>query len=79
MKNLTSRMKKYLETHPFVEEYKGWKIRMHKWENKWLGTMVSYTVDVKVGIESCSASTIEQARQFIDEKIKEGKTQQEDF
>lgn len=76
---LRPKMEKYLKEHPLFEEYRGWKIRLHKWEAKWLGTQYSYTVDVRVGVESCMASTIEQAREFIDEKIKEGKIQQEDY
>jgi hypothetical protein len=75
---LKQRIEKYFSNHPLYEEYKGWKIRLYKWETKWFGTQYSYTVDVRVGVESCMASTIEQAREFIDEKIKEGKTQQED-
>ena len=46
---------------------------------KYCGDQLFYTVDVRVGIESCMASTIEFAREFIDKKIKEGKVQQEDF
>lgn len=73
MKNLTSRMKKYLETHSLFEVYRGWNIRSYNLEAKW------FIVDVRVGVESCMTSTIEQAREFIDQKIKEDKTQQEDF
>ena len=79
MPAITIKQKKYLETHPLVEIYHGWKIRFHTWESKTIGTQQGYTVDVRVGVESCLTSTIEQAREFIDEKIKQGKIQQEDF
>ena len=76
---LRPRQEQYLKEHPFFEEYRGWKIRTYTWYDKWLGNILTYTVDVKVGVESCMASTIEQAHEFIDQKIKEGKIQQEDF
>ena len=75
---MTARMKKYYAEHPLCEVYRGWNIRMHTYESRWLGTQTEYTVDVRVGVESCSASTIEWARQFVDKKIAEGKIQRED-
>ena len=78
-RKLTEKIEKYHKEHPFFEEYKGWKIRLHRYEDKYFGTQYVYTVDVKVGVESCIATTLEQAREFIDEKIKEGKIQEEDF
>ena len=78
-KILTARQEKYLKEHPFFDEYRGWKIRTHKIIDKYFGQQVYYTVDVRVGVESCMSSTIEFAHEFIDKKIKEGKVQQEDF
>lgn len=76
---MAKRMQKYLEEHPLFEVYRGWNIRKHTWEARYIGQQTAYTVDVRVGVESCMASTVEQAREFIDEKIKEGKKQREDF
>ena len=76
---LAEKKEKYIQEHPFYEEYRGWKIRTYKLIDRYFGPQLFYTVDVRVGIESCMASTIEQAKQFIDQKIKEGKHQQEDF
>ena len=71
---MTDKQRKYLNTHPLFEEYRGWKIRTYNWN----ANEIVYTVDVRVGVEGCMASHIEEAREFIDEKIKEGKIQQED-
>ena len=72
-------MEKYYAARPVIENYKGWNIRTYTFECRYLGTIIDYIVDVRVGVESCLANTIEQARQYIDEKIKEGKTQREDI
>ena len=43
MPAITIKQKKYLETHPLVEIYHGWKIRFHTWESKRIGTQQGYT------------------------------------
>jgi hypothetical protein len=76
---LIEKQEKYLKEHPFFENYRGWNIRTYNYFDKYCGDQLFYTVDVRVGVESCMASTIEFAHEFIDKKIKEGKVQQEDF
>ena len=73
------RVKKYYDEHPYVETYRGWVIRKHSWEAKYLGVLTNYTCDVQPGLESCQATHIELVREWIDKKIKEGKTQKEDI
>ena len=73
------KIKKYYDEHPYVETYKGWVIRKHSCEHKYLGKMTNYTCDVRVGVESCQATRIEDIREWIDQKIKEGKVQKEDI
>ena len=70
--------KKYYDEHPLVEIYKGWNIRKYSWKAKYIGILTNYTCDVQPGVESCQATHIEQVREWINEKIKEGKIQKED-
>ena len=81
MKKLTlqEKIKKYYDEHPYVETYRGWVIRKHSWEAKYLGTLTNYTCDARVGSESCQATHIEMIRDWIDKKIEEGKVQKEDI
>ena len=74
-----NKIRKYYNEHPFFENYRGWVIRIHSWETKYLGQLTNYTCDVQPGLESCQATHIEMVRNWIDEKIKEGKTQKEDI
>ena len=74
-----NKIKKYYDEHPYYETYRGWVIRKHVYETKYLGLITTYTCDVYVGGESCSANNIEMVREYIDEKIKEGKVQKEDY
>lgn len=77
--SVKEKVQKYYNEHPLVEVYKGWNIRKYSWEARYLGTLTNYTCDVKPGVESCQASTIEFVREWIDQKIKEGKIQKEDL
>ena len=77
--SLKDKINKYYKEHPFFESYKGWVIRIHRVDHKYLGSQYYYTCDVKVGVESCQATHIELVREWIDTKINEGKTQKEDI
>lgn len=70
--------KKYYDERPLVEVHKGWNIRKYSWEAKYLGTLTNFICDVRPGLESCQATDIEMVREWINDKIKEGKTQKED-
>lgn len=74
-----AKIKKYYDEHPYYETYRGWIIRKHEYEAKYLGTLVSYTCDVYVGGESCSATHVHLVKEWIDKKIEEGKVQKEDY
>lgn len=65
--------KKYYDERPLVEVYKGWNIRKYSWKAKYLGTLTNFICDVQPGLESCQSTNIEMVREWIDEKIKEGK------
>lgn len=77
--SLQDKINKYYKEHPFFENYRGWKIRLHRSEDKYLGTLWFYTCDVQPGLESCQATHIEMVREWIDKKIEEGKIQKEDI
>lgn len=81
MRKLTiqEKINKYYKEHPFFEEYRGWKIRLHRSDDKYLGTLWYFTCDVRPGVESCTATHVEMVRDWIDQKINEGKIQQEDI
>lgn len=76
---IQEKINKYYKEHPFFEEYCGWKIRLNRSENKYLGTIWYFTCDVRPGAESCISTNVEMIRDWIDQKINEGKTQQEDI
>lgn len=77
---LQEKINKYYKEHPFIEEYRGWKIRLHRFKDKYMKKdLYYYTCDVQVGLESCQATHIEMVREWIDQKIKEGKVQKEDI
>ena len=73
------KIKKYYDEHPYVETYRGWVIRKYSYETKYLGILTDYTCDVRPGVESCQSTHIEDIRNLIDQKIKEGKVQKEDI
>ena len=74
-----AKIKKYYDSHPYYETYRGWVIRKHEYEAKYLGTLVSYTCDVYVGGPSCFCTHVESVREWIDEKISQGYIQNEDY
>ena len=78
-KSVQEKIDKYYKEHPYVETYKGWKIRRHTHYAKYLGQITNYTCDVQPGLESCMSSSIQIVRDWIDKKIKEGKIQKEDI
>ena len=77
--SLQDKINKYYNEHPFFENYRGWKIRLHRIKDKYLGTLCFYTCDIQPGLESCQATHIEMVREWVDKKIKEGKIQKEDI
>ena len=79
MVEISDKIKKYYREHTFFENYRGWNIRLHRAYNKYLGVLWYYTCDVRVGLESVMSPQINMVREWIDEKINEGKTQQEDI
>lgn len=79
MEKVSDKIKKYYREHTFFENYRGWNIRLHRVDDKYLGTLWYYTCDVRVGLESVMSSQINMVREWIDQKIEEGKTQQEDI
>ena len=79
MVEVSDKIKKYYKEHPFFENYRGWNIRLHRVDDKYLGTLWYYTCDVRVGVESVMASYPDMVIEWIDEKINEGKIQQEDI
>ena len=79
MEKVSDKIKKYYREHTFCENYRGWNIRLHRVDDKYLGTLWYYTCDVRVGLESVMSSQINMVREWIDQKIEEGKTQQEDI
>lgn len=79
MEKVSDKIKKYYREHTFFENYKGWNIRLHRVDNKYLGVLWYYTCDVKVGLESVMSLQLNMVREWIDQKIEEGKIQQEDI
>ena len=73
---ITEKREKYLKENPFFEDYRGWTIRMCELDDKYFGPQKFYRVDVRIGVETCLASTLDFAHEFIDKKIKEGKIQE---
>ena len=45
-----NKIKKYYNEHLFFENYRGWVIRIHSCEAKYLGTLTHYTCDVNVSV-----------------------------
>lgn len=79
MVEVSDKIKKYYKEHPFFENYRGWNIRLHRVDDKYLGTFWFYTCDVRVGVESVISPRLDMVREWIDEKINEGKIQEEDI
>lgn len=71
--------KKYYEDRPVIEIYKGWKIRKHEYQGKYYQkTFFDYICDVRPGVESIRCANLQRIKEWIDQKIKEGKIQRED-
>lgn len=71
--------KKYYDERPLVEVYKGWNIRKTEYQSKYYsGTFFDYICDVRPGVESIRCNNLNRIKEWIDQKIKEGKVQQED-
>ena len=79
METFSDKIKTYYREHTFFEHYRGWNSRLHRVDDKYLGVFWYYTCDVRVGLESVMSPQIDIVREWIDEKINEGKTQQEDI
>ena len=74
---MKTKQEKYNEKYPIVASYKGWVIRSFVMKHRFLGEITYYICNVKIGLESYQSSFINLIQNWIDEKIKEGKTQNE--
>ena len=74
---MKTKQEKYNEKYPIVASYKGWVIRSFVMNHRFFGEITYYICNVKIGLESYQSSFINLIQEWIDEKIKEGKTQNE--
>ena len=74
---MKTKQEKYNEKYHIVASYKGWVIRSLVMNHRFLGEITYYICNVKIGLESYQSSFINLIQNWIDEKIKEGKTQNE--
>lgn len=71
--------KKYYDERPLEEVYKGWKIRKYEYQGRYYHKpFFDYVCDVRPGVESIQCNSLIMVKDWIDQKIKEGKVQQED-
>ena len=74
---MKTKQEKYNEKYPIVASYKGWVIRSFVMNHRFFGEIAYYICNVKIGSESYQSSFINLIQNWIDEKIKERKTQNE--